>query len=353
MIKQNILNSIDGWYFTEEEISECLSNGHMLNPSIDLSNRCNLNCPYCYVEDKESIRKIRHDDELSFNQILEVINELHSCGAKTINIVGAGEPSIDPDFEEIIEHIHQKKLKTVLFTNGIRLFNETQLAKFLQKNDVSVVIKFNSGNAEIQDLLVGRKGYSKKRNSTLEALIDLGFNSHYPTKLGIDVIINKSNYIEVPGILKWCRENNIFPIIGGYIPSGRTSEGEFCGFNSIKHQSSETQKKIVSLLQPINPKEKNDLMMHLKDNDKHFGIDYPQNPAYYCGGICTQTLGVYVTYKGDIFPCIAKKIRINNELKTQTLGNIINGDSIQRIWIENTYMQEIRNQFNGSCIYKK
>jgi MoaA/NifB/PqqE/SkfB family radical SAM enzyme len=352
MIEQNVLNSIDGWYFSKEEISECLKNGHMLNPSIDLSNKCNLNCPYCYVEDKDSLRKTRHDDELTFNQIINVIDELHSCGAKTINIVGAGEPTIDTDFEEIIEHINKNKIKTVLFTNGIRLYNETTLAKFLQKNNVSVVIKYNSINPDIQDLLVGRHGYTQKRDATLEMLIDLGFNSHYPTKLGIDVIVNKGNYREVPQILNWCRENNIFPIIGGYIPAGRTSDGFFCGFNSIKNQPLKTQKRIISLLQPINIQEKKELLLQLKNIDKSFNIHYPNNPAYYCGGICTQTLGLYITFEGEIFPCIAKKIKVDEELNAIVLGNIKKGDSLQNIWNENFFLMEVRKNFNGSCIYK-
>jgi MoaA/NifB/PqqE/SkfB family radical SAM enzyme len=352
MIEQNILNSIDGWYFTKEEISECLKNSHMLNPSIDLSNKCNLNCPYCYVEDKDSLRKTRHNDELNFNQIINVIDELHSCGARTINIVGAGEPTIDTDFEEIIEHINTKKIKIVLFTNGIRLFNETTLVKFLQKNNVSVVIKYNSSKPDIQDLLVGRQGYTLKRDATLEMLIDLGFNSHYPTKLGIDVIVNKGNFKEVPQILKWCRENNIFPIIGGYIPSGRTFDGFFCGYNSIKNQSFKRQRRIVTLLQPINNKEKNDLLLILKDIDRNFNITYPNNPAYYCGGICTQTLGIYITFKGEIFPCISKKIKEGNELKVQLLGNIKNEDSIINIWKDNIYLRGVRKNFSGNCIYK-
>ena len=37
------------------------------------------------------------------------------------NIVGAGEPTIDPYFEDIIRFISGRGMTTVLFTNGIRL----------------------------------------------------------------------------------------------------------------------------------------------------------------------------------------------------------------------------------------
>jgi hypothetical protein len=45
-LHQSIRNSIAGWFFTAEEIESTMTNGHMLNPSIDLSNPCNLNRGY-------------------------------------------------------------------------------------------------------------------------------------------------------------------------------------------------------------------------------------------------------------------------------------------------------------------
>ena len=81
---QSSRNSIAGWFFSDEEITSALSNGHMLNPSIDLSNPCNLNCAYCFIEEKNSTRKIRKPNELTHEEVINVIDDLHSCGAKTI-----------------------------------------------------------------------------------------------------------------------------------------------------------------------------------------------------------------------------------------------------------------------------
>src|ERR1017187_155150 len=116
---QDKKNSIEGWYFTTSEITSVLANGHMINPSIDLSNPCNLNCPYCFIEEKNSSRKMRKLNELTHEETVLVIKELQSCGAKTINLVGAGEPTIDPHFEETVELIDSLGMTVVLFTNGI------------------------------------------------------------------------------------------------------------------------------------------------------------------------------------------------------------------------------------------
>jgi 2-iminoacetate synthase ThiH len=59
----------------------------MLNPSIDLSNPCNLNCPCCFIEEKSSAREVRKPNELSVRETLQVVDDLASAGAETVNIV--------------------------------------------------------------------------------------------------------------------------------------------------------------------------------------------------------------------------------------------------------------------------
>ena len=77
----------------------------MLNVSIDLSNPCNLNCPYCYIEEKSSSRKIRRSDEIPIELTLSAISKFADAGARTVNIVGAGEPTVDVDFERVVRRI--------------------------------------------------------------------------------------------------------------------------------------------------------------------------------------------------------------------------------------------------------
>src|SRR5438445_12203316 len=109
MFNQDPRNCLAGWYFSANDIAEALTDGRMLNPSIDLTNACNLNCPYCYIEEKNSRRKVRRPDELSHEETLAVIDDFISCGAKTINIVGAGEPTIDPHFEQTVDYIASQR----------------------------------------------------------------------------------------------------------------------------------------------------------------------------------------------------------------------------------------------------
>jgi MoaA/NifB/PqqE/SkfB family radical SAM enzyme len=352
MIHQDRRNSLAGWDFTADELLDAISAPRMLNPSIDLTNACNLNCPYCYIEEKESRRKVRHHDELSHSEVLAIIDDLHSCGAKTINIVGAGEPTIDPHVVETISYISGLGMRVVLFTNGIKLSRDIHFVDFLHANGASVVLKFNSQDATTQDLVAGARGYSIKRDRALELLIDSGFNATEPTRLGVDIIVFSGNYAELVGIHRWCRDNNIYPIAGEYIPSGRTELGSFQGFSALASFPPEDRATIADLLQPITPDQRHAVLKQVAALDLELGIERDASFAYVGGGVCTQILGVYIDIAGNIWPCVARSIAVDGTLRNGLLGNTRRGDSPSKIWNTHPYMEQIRKRFDGGCPYK-
>lgn len=345
-------NCIAGWFFTESEIREAISGQRILNPSLDLSNPCNLNCPYCYVEEKNSYRKVRRPDELTISETFAVIDELSLLGSKTLNIVGAGEPTIDPNFPRIIEYLSTKGLDKVIFTNGISISRNPNLVLFLRQHRVSVVLKYNSSKPEIQDAIVGRKGYAKKRDLALEILMDEGFAAHEPTRLGLDIMVFRGNLEEISEIHRLCRENNFFPIAGDYIPTGRTEDGKFQGYAMLKRKNPFTQNWLEQILKPISKQERSSILKQLKSINKDFGIKDNGIRAYYGGGVCTQILGLYIDISGNVWPCVARKIGTESGFIEKPLGNIRTSTSLSQLWLEHPYMIELRRAFDGHCPYK-
>lgn len=96
---------------------------------ISVTDRCNLRCIYCMP--KEGIECISHDEILSYEEILRVVNAGASLGIEKIKITG-GEPLVRKGIASLVQMIKQTPdIKTVtLTTNGV-LFPECgeELAK--------------------------------------------------------------------------------------------------------------------------------------------------------------------------------------------------------------------------------
>ncbi|HAT51448.1 MAG: radical SAM protein [Nitrospirae bacterium] len=333
-----------GWCFSDSEIQFACRDGILICPSLDLTSACNLNCSYCFLGDEDN--KHGKKDELSKQEYLEIIRNFRTGGAKTVNIVGAGEPMLDPAFKDVVSFISEQGMVPVIFTNGTRLLEGDGMGLFLFEKGATIVLKYNSGNKTIQDSVVGHEGYSSMRDKVLEQLIGTGFTigrKGKPTRLGLDTIAFQGNINELPDIHRWCRNNNIFPITADYIPAGRTSNGLAPGT---------VDSDDVSLRGP-SPAQREKLFQDLKEIDVSMGMKRSKyEAAYYCGSPCVQQLGLYVDIKGNIWPCVAKIQSMNHKgVVRQPLGNIRDSD-ISSVWKDHSICKEIRSNFIGRCHYK-
>lgn len=104
---------------------------------LEISNKCNLNCDYCYVDKK--------GDELDTKSWKNIIKEL--AEAKVFQITfGGGEPTLREDLEELANYVKSFKLMLCMTTNGINLFK-------ISKNVLSLFNQINVSYHENLDLL--------------------------------------------------------------------------------------------------------------------------------------------------------------------------------------------------------
>lgn len=87
---------------------------------ISLTDRCNLRCRYCMPE--QGIKKIRHEDILTFAEILRVVQALASLGVRKVRLTG-GEPLIRRGIADLVRAIREVPgiEQVVLTTNGVLL----------------------------------------------------------------------------------------------------------------------------------------------------------------------------------------------------------------------------------------
>lgn len=147
--------------------------------NIAIVNYCNLRCPYCFAEDmiQEEMNTISLDD---FRKILEFISRTPK---NHIGIIG-GEPTLHPQFEEIIKEVnkycHELDTGATLFTNGI------ELKKFypLLGDRIGILINCNSPQFQKQeqyDKLIDTLDYLSEM-SAFDRRVNCGCNIHLGLK---------------------------------------------------------------------------------------------------------------------------------------------------------------------------
>lgn len=323
--------TMKGWNFSSAEVAAAISGHRMLNPALELgTNICPWNCDFCFTESplNPNGRKHRLLRELALERRLKLIDEVADLGGKSINFVGAGEPTIDPNFWPLVERIHARGMTPIIYTEGTLRLTSHAFAERLYGLGATVVLKVNSmADSAYQDSIlrgIRRKvgvptlSYTAEREKTLAVLMDVGFNQETPTRLAFDTIICRENAAEIEDIHRYARLRNIFALFVNYLPSGRTADGHTSAV------SWEDQHAIFKLLAKIDAEE--------------FGIRHASHFPYSGGVPCTiRGLGLYVKIEGEVFDCPGE---------SQALGNV-RDESLSVIWRRT---REITREFNGECL---
>jgi hypothetical protein len=319
-----------GWNFSSETVRDALATHRMLNPAMELGiNVCPWNCDFCFTESPMNPegRKQRLSDEMSLEQRLQLIDESATLGTKSINLVGAGEPTIDPGFWEIVERMHSLQITPIIYTEGSLKLTHESFVRRLYDLGATVVLKVNSlTNADYQDRIlrgirpklgIPKVSYTRERKRALDLLMNIGFNDCVPTRLAFDTIICKENEEEIEGIHRFSRINNIFTLFVNYLPSGRTCDGHTTAI------ARERQKQIFEQLAKIDQEE--------------FGIKHSSHYPYSGGVPCTiRGIGLFVKINGEVFDCPGESMR---------LGNLAD-NTLAELWKK---VQPISAKFDGGC----
>lgn len=152
---------------------------------VQLTDACNLRCMYC-MPDKPVFR-----DPAKFLTPAEIFNickVLNEFGVDEIRVTG-GEPTIRPEFEEIIIRLSALPLKKLcLTTNGLLLDKKLPFLK--ETNCEHLNISLDSLNEEKFFRITKGKSFRKVYNSIIKAR-DLGFRVKINTVLMRDINDNE------------------------------------------------------------------------------------------------------------------------------------------------------------------
>lgn len=320
-----------GWDFSRREVEQAIAAHRLLNPALELaSNVCPWNCSFCFTESPSNLqgRKRRLQREMSLEKRLALVDQVAALGARSVNFVGAGEPTIDPDFFTLLARIADHGMTPIVYTEASLKLQNRKFVSRLDEIGATVVVKVNSlDNEAYQDAIVagvtGRKpslgrSYTSGRNRAIEVLIEQGFTDSNPTRLAFDTIACRQNLHEIEDLHRYARMRNIFLLLVNFLPSGRSDLGHF---DALSRQE---QFALFERLARL--------------DEEEFGLIHRSHFPYGGGVPCTiRGLGLFVKIEGQVFDCPGEG---------QFLGHL-ERDLLADIWKK---ARPITSTFNGGCL---
>lgn len=138
-----------------------------------LTKGCNLACQHCWVKPHYKADGTT-GGHLQLDVFKRAIDEAIPLGLKTVKLTG-GEPTLHPEFKEILTFLKQRKIRTLMETNGVLV--DRGLAVFMKEESSLgfISVSIDGADAETHDAFRGVKGSFDKSMNCLKSLIDVGF----------------------------------------------------------------------------------------------------------------------------------------------------------------------------------
>ena len=119
----------------------------------ELTYACNLACVHCLSSSGR-----RDPRELSTAEAKSVIDELQRMQVFYVNI-GGGEPTVRPDFWELLDYAVAHDVGVKFSTNGIKL-DKARAAQLAATDYVDVQISLDGATADVNDHVRGPGSYA-------------------------------------------------------------------------------------------------------------------------------------------------------------------------------------------------
>lgn len=140
---------------------------------LDLTRKCSLNCVHCF---NGSGPQGDHG-AMERSDWIRVLNQGAESGVRMVQFIG-GEPTMHPDFAELVAHALDLGLRVEVFSNLVRV--KLEWWELFRRPGVSLATSFYSDAPDEHNAITGRDSHRKTRANIARA-IDLGI----PIRTGV------------------------------------------------------------------------------------------------------------------------------------------------------------------------
>jgi radical SAM protein with 4Fe4S-binding SPASM domain len=303
-----------GRHFTDAEIAQAREGGRLLSMEVETSHVCNLRCIYCY-----SVAGKKQANELSLDEILDVIVQGIDLGVRRVILIGGGEPMLYPHLFDIIRFLHDHDIGIDLFTNGTLLNAEN--AKQLYDYGVEPVVKVNSLDPELQDNLVDSPGAYDLIHRGIEHLNAAGYPDAQH-EMGIETIICAQNLPELPTLWRWARDRRWTPYFEMITFQGKAQK---------RHDLNVSVENLRNLFEEL-----------ARIDREEYGRGWTPHPPV-AGLSCSRhEYSCTITSSGYVQPCVGVDIKVGN-IRHERLADILSGSPVVQS------LRHVREGIKGAC----
>jgi mycofactocin radical SAM maturase len=177
----------------------------------ELTYACNLSCVHCLSSSGR-----RDPRELSTVECRGIVDELQRMQVFYVNI-GGGEPTVRPDFWELVDYATDHQVGVKFSTNGVKL--DESRARWLAASDyVDVQISLDGATAEVNDAVRGPGSYATARRA-MANLAGAGFRG-----FKLSVVMTRHNVDQLDDFAALADEHGAQLRITRLRPSGRGAD---------------------------------------------------------------------------------------------------------------------------------
>lgn len=176
-------------------------------PVVTITSACNLDCPICYVHNKNEGAFHMSPDE--FRSVMKHLVANHGGTLDIVNLTG-GEPVLHPELLTLLRIAHENGVHRVtVCSNGLKLAKDENLVRELAAMNVRIAMSFDTFDNDTDVAMQGAKMLDTKLRAldllekhnvdvTLIPVMTRGYNDHEIGKI-IQLGLERSNvrHIEV------------------------------------------------------------------------------------------------------------------------------------------------------------
>lgn len=138
-----------------------------------VSSACNLACRHCYIMPQflgADSRSMPEGTFIKLEYVQKIIEQGKPLGLQTIKLTG-GEPTIHPQFRDLVTLIHEAGIGSFMETNGMLI--DVPLAHHLKANGIWFVsCSLDGANRQTHDYIRGVEGAFDRALTGIRALVE-------------------------------------------------------------------------------------------------------------------------------------------------------------------------------------